>query len=379
MKIQDQEAQNSKWEKVVHSIVIGTNNGIALHRQLHDGLSKLIDESFEDGELFMTEDYLVDVFGVSRGTVRRSLLDLANEGLLSRKRGLGTVVQKAAKNVCRHISIIAPDYASPTNAEFLSELIEIGQSQGVTWNIVRLGVEQKMEMLEKNITFQPSDGAIVLQGMPQRLANNLLKHYGNQGYLTVNVDTYIENYNGYHVGMSNLAAVKLGVTRLVEAGHRNIVFLVSEPEEWDTVRERARHFEEIAQELGLADASVYHAGIHDGDNDSEGAALSMPHIWKQNPRPTAIFAISDGCAMGALSWLQSNGIKVPDDISLLSFDGTNMTRLTQPSLSSIRQPYKEIAEVVFRIINEKPTNFKRAFLDPDFVEGESIKRIAGEY
>jgi LacI family transcriptional regulator len=366
---------NSKWDKAVHSIVLETDSGVALHRQLREALAQLIDESFAEGELFMTEDYLVDVFGISRGTVRRSLLDLAAGGVLSRKRGLGTVVRKAGKNVCRHISIIAPDYASPTNAEFLSALIEIGQGQGIDWNIVRLGLDQKMDLLERNVKFKPSDGAIILQGLPQRLANNLFRNYSTQGYLTVNVDTYIENYTGYHVGMSNLAAVKLGVSRLVEAGHRNIVFLVSEPEEWDTVRERARHFEEIAQEMGLAGAGVYHAGIHAGESDSEGAALSMPHIWEMNPRPTAIFAISDGCAMGALGWLQTNGIRVPDEISLLSFDGTNMTRLTQPNLSSIRQPYKEIAEAVFKIINENPTGLKRVFLDPDFVEGESIKRI----
>jgi LacI family transcriptional regulator len=375
LKLETKEI-NLHWEKATHSIVIDSQSGVPLHQQLRINLQNLIEKSFKNDDQFMTEDYLVEVLGLSRGTVRRALLDLSAEGLLERRRALGTVVRKATLKECKYLSVISPDYASPTNAEFLAALVEIGQNKGIHWNIIRLGLDQKMEILEKNISFKPEEGAILFLAQAQQLTVNLNQSFTRRGYLTVNIDETIENYPGHHVGMCNREAVRLGVEQLIRAGHRKIVFLVAEPEEYDTVKMRAQAFEEIIQEKALSDSYVYHAGIHAGENDSEAAALSMPYIWNQVSRPTAIFAISDGCAMGALSWLQSSGVRVPEDVSLLSFDGSAITRSTRPQLSSIRQPYQEIAQAVFRILEGRPKMVQNLLLDPDFVEGGSIQKTS---
>jgi LacI family transcriptional regulator len=366
---------NPQWEKAAHSIVLDSHSDVALHRQLRSALQTAIEDVFEDNAQFMTENYLVKVLGISRGTVRRALMDLSADSLLERKRAIGTVVRKPEPGTCQHVSVIAPDYASHTNTEFLAALIEVGQSHGVNWNILRLQQSQKMTILERNVRFKPSEGDVILLGQPKELAINLYHSFSKRGYLTVNVDTYIDKYPGHYVGISNRAAVRHGVERLLREGHRRIVFLVTEPEEYDSVRERVRSFEEIIREHGLTECRVFHAGIHAWENDSEAAAMSMPYVWEGVSRPTAIFTVSDGCALGALSWLQMKGIHVPEEVSLLSFDGTITTRCTQPKITSIRQPYQEISEAVFSILKDRPKTMRQIFVEPSFSEGGSVRKL----
>lgn len=59
--------------------------------------------------------------------------------------------------------------------------------------------------------------------------------------------------------------------------------------------------------------------------------------------PTAIFTSSDFEAIGALLAIRSAGLRVPDDIALVSFDGTAETEFTHPRLTTVRQPTEKLA------------------------------------
>ena len=69
------------------------------------------------------------------------------------------------------------------------------------------------------------------------------------------------------------------------------------------------------------------------------AAAVMMDQWPE--RPTAIFCFSDMMALGALQALQEREIKVPEEVSVIGFDGIDFSTLTTPPLSTVAQPARD--------------------------------------
>jgi len=66
--------------------------------------------------------------------------------------------------------------------------------------------------------------------------------------------------------------------------------------------------------------------------------------------PTAIVAADDGMAVGVLKAISKSGLKVPEDISVAGFDDIELADYTIPSLTTIRQPVREMAEIAANML-----------------------------
>ena len=99
---------------------------------------------------------------------------------------------------------------------------------------------------------------------------------------------------------------------------------------------------------------------------------NMKELLDKNMHVTAVFAISDIIAIGACRAIVDAGLKIPEDISVIGFDGIEYGKYMVPSLSTLKQPVLEIAEesanLLFDLIDEKAENQHRLF------EGELIIR-----
>lgn len=93
---------------------------------------------------------------------------------------------------------------------------------------------------------------------------------------------------------------------------------------------------------------------------------------------TAVFCMSDLIAIGAMRAMHEAHLRVPEDISLLGFDGIELARYCNPQLATIRQPQKDIAEEsVRRLIAaiERSATGETIVLPAQLVEGESVKQL----
>ena len=70
----------------------------------------------------------------------------------------------------------------------------------------------------------------------------------------------------------------------------------------------------------------------------------------RNQWPTAIFAINDLCAAGAIRAIKARGLTVPDDFAIVGFDDTWFATTTQPMLTSVRMPIKEMGALAARML-----------------------------
>jgi LacI family transcriptional regulator len=119
--------------------------------------------------------------------------------------------------------------------------------------------------------------------------------------------------------------------------------------------------------------------IEFGSYQYEGGYSGMEKLYERSPHITAVFCSSDEMALGAISFLHSRGIKVPDNISILGFDNTKIARMSIPKLTTVAQPMydigKEAVKKLESVLKSKKLKEVRTHLEHTIVERESVKSL----
>lgn len=93
---------------------------------------------------------------------------------------------------------------------------------------------------------------------------------------------------------------------------------------------------------------------------------------------TAVYAISDTMALGAMRALHEKGMNIPEDVSVVGFDGIDMGKYSVPALTTIHQPFEDMAHktasILFDVIR-KGASHRRITMDAQLIERESVKAI----
>lgn len=167
----------------------------------------------------------------------------------------------------------------------------------------------------------------------------------------------------------------LAVTsHLINLGHRRIVFLagVPSPQKFDgfqaALRQaRIRGGEDLLLNCGLAEPEV---------------AIAVDALLKRKPRPTAIVATNDTLAIRTIKVLLTRGLRVPRDISVVGFDDIETANLVMPSITTVRIPLGELAEVavssVIRQVEQESSAHIQRMLPTKLVVRESSGPPAAE-
>jgi DNA-binding LacI/PurR family transcriptional regulator len=141
------------------------------------------------------------------------------------------------------------------------------------------------------------------------------------------------------VGVDERAAGRIATEHLVGLGHERIGFVAGAPYALPT-REKSLGRLDALRAAGLDDGLVAHA-----DFGVDGGREALRALLRKGPaeRPTAVMCSSDLMAIGALQEATRHGLRVPDDLSVVGFDGIDATSWTQPPLTTVEQPIDEIA------------------------------------
>jgi DNA-binding LacI/PurR family transcriptional regulator len=153
------------------------------------------------------------------------------------------------------------------------------------------------------------------------------------------------------VAIDDVAGARTATQHLVNLGHKKIGLLSGRPDDpfgFSVPQDRRNGFMQVLAESGLEwkpSREVY------GDFTMYGASRAMDDLLARPDRPTAIFAQSDEMALGALQAIRRNGLKVPDDISIIGFDGHEMAEFSD--LTTIEQPVPLMGEMAAWSIMER--------------------------
>ena len=187
-------------------------------------------------------------------------------------------------------------------------------------------------------------------------------------------EMHFENLSS--VATDDIAAARCAVDQLFVAGHRRIGILGGDFDKSYTSHQRF---------LGCEHSFSEHGAVLDVEHCYEKARFSfgsacraMKRLIGKFPDVTAVFAMSDVMAIGAIRALRDLGYRVPEDVSVIGFDGTSLAEYYNPKLATIKQQHQTLAnrsiEILFGQIELKKEPIHE-IVPFEFVNGESIRVI----
>jgi LacI family transcriptional regulator len=190
-----------------------------------------------------------------------------------------------------------------------------------------------------------SDGLIAIA---PRAGSPLIRRCTQTGFRCLAVSYEPEDGEALTINGDDFGGGVLAVKHLVSLGHRRIGFLAGEPDSAFSVRRQAGYLQGL-QEAGI-DAEpglIIPAGL-DVANGQAAAQRVLDLPARQ--RPTAVFAVNDPCADGALRAFKAAGVGVPGDMAVMGFDDTWYARWTDPPLSSINMPLYSMGRLAMQMM-----------------------------
>ena len=154
------------------------------------------------------------------------------------------------------------------------------------------------------------------------------------------IDIPFEGPRLTYVTSDNVAGARAATDHLISLGHRSIAFVdgYDLPEERTPLPTIA-----VARRIGYEEALRAHGIEPDlgltcyGNYTQEGARFAVRALLSSRPEVTAVFAISDIMAFGAMKAVRDTGRRVPGDVAVVGFDDIEAATYVRPALSTIKQ------------------------------------------
>lgn len=170
------------------------------------------------------------------------------------------------------------------------------------------------------------------------------------------------------------------VDYLIGLGHEKIAMVVAEPNEQSIGKLRLDGYYEALQahDIAINPNLVYQTTNEVGHFSMENGYRTTKRLIESGEEFTAVYAMADVLAIGAIRALLESGLRVPEDVSVAGYDGIDVSGYISPSLTTIRQPVEDMAKntvkLLFDIIAGKKEHQHITF-DGELLERESTKEI----
>lgn len=155
-----------------------------------------------------------------------------------------------------------------------------------------------------------------------------------------------------HIVVANAAGERELARHLIEDhGLRRLAFVGGDPESPDA-EARSCGFRDACRDAGLPvpDAPDLRTGMM---TRAEGARAAETLLDRGAERPEAMVFANDQMAVGALRALERRGVRVPEDIAVTGFDGIPLSRIVRPSLTTVRQPIRQLGEQAVELLVQR--------------------------
>ncbi|HTS16682.1 MAG TPA: LacI family DNA-binding transcriptional regulator [Verrucomicrobiae bacterium] len=168
------------------------------------------------------------------------------------------------------------------------------------------------------------------------------------------VNNYSKDYDVNYVVSNHRHGAWQAAKHLVRLGHRRIGLITGGVGEIQTSQDMLEAFVEVLAETGVGgDANL----VVDGALTEEGGMKAAENLMQRSPDVTAMFAMNDKMALGAIKKLSKLGLRVPQDVAVVGFDDIPQAGVSGPGLTTIHQPLYEIGKLacerMVELVHEK--------------------------
>lgn len=292
--------------------------------------------------------------GVSIATVSRVLNDSAAVRLSTAQKvaeamdALGYPRElPAAGRVNQLVIAVLPNLSNPFYAEIILGLQTSAKSHNLDVLLYPEGnVERHASQLAALLRMTNACGLILLSPVTQRAVLDEL----NLLAPLVQCAEYNEDSPLPYVGVDDISAARNATETLLRAGRRRIA-LINGPEKYKYARHRRQGYEEALRQAGYPVDPLLEANVTEMGFDSSMAVAQQMLLAKE--RPDAILAVSDMYAAAVVKASVMAGLRIPQDLALISFDNTYISQMHHPSVTSVNLPRFQLGYMAMEVLAER--------------------------
>ncbi len=244
------------------------------------------------------------------------------------------------------VGVVLPTLANPVFAECLQGIDELASLAGFKLIVMTTEYDAARERHAiETLRAQRVEGLILT--VADADAHPLLDALDLDGplYVLMHNDTLRRP----SVAVDNRQAAYDGVSLLIARGHRRVLMLAGSLAASDRARLRHRGYAQALEDGGLEPLPALEVDF----NAPALPAAVLAHLTARATRPTAIFCSNDLLAMVVMRGLRAARFSVPDDVSVLGFDGLAIGELLAPPLASVATPNREIGRAAWQRLVER--------------------------
>ena len=331
-------------------------NGREILKEL---LADIMSRRFSETGRLPSEARLCVRFAASRMTVRGALAELQRRGLIEKRNGAGSFLTERARHRSGVIGLVIPDYAQ---FEFFSSMRQeiVRHCTRLNYRVTfvttseqtRKAAAADIRAKVRQLTKEGTEGVIFrpfVSSAYGRANQEIVQILREAKIPVVLIDADIVPPPGRSecdlVSVNNVEAGRRIAGHLRDRGYRRFAFLAPERVLADNANWSNRLFG-LAGELALLGSEDGVHVLRFAPDDAAAIAVAL----RGRKRPDVIVCGNDECAIRLMRTLRDLGKRIPEDIAVVGFDDSSLSRTVMPPLTTISQPMDKIAEMAFKTL-----------------------------
>ncbi|SHH97528.1 LacI family DNA-binding transcriptional regulator [Clostridium grantii] len=238
------------------------------------------------------------------------------------------------------------------------------------------GDPEEEKMLMENLISRQIDGMLIIDPTYENLKNKTLDSI-SQEVPTIIINGSGEGAESNFISYDERVGTKEALEYLLKLNHKNIVFIRGARSYSYDIKQKV--YDKIIEDNNIEYSNIL--SVSDGNSIKvvEIVEEEVTKIFENEIKPTAFFACNELMALGAINACNNLGLKIPDDISIISCDNTILSKITSPKLTTIDLKIKDIGQkAATNLIHIIETQFKgkrKINLDTELIIRDSCKEI----
>lgn len=345
--------------------------------------NKIDNGEMKPGEKLPTEYDMVDMFSVSRHTVRQAILELEKDKYIYREKGVGAFCADREKDIVKEqkmimvITTYISDYIFPYIIRGIEEVLS-QKGYGVILFSTRNEKEKEAEQLKKLLNYNIV-GAII------EPTTSAIENVNSEYYMELNkkkipyimINSFYEGLNKSYVDIDDEKGGYLACKHLLDLGHKKIAAVFKEDDSQGIKRKKG--YIKALEEYNVNFDKTLVGSYKTFEEDFYPYAFVKNLLSKGQDRPTAVVAYNDKIAVQIISAARELGLKIPEDLSIVGYDNEQIiASIINGGLTTIDHPKEELGKLVatelLSIIEGEKESFSYTY-EPKLIIKKSTKNL----
>jgi LacI family transcriptional regulator len=282
-------------------------------------------------------------------------------------------------NKTQTIGIITPSIENLFFSEVVKGIDSVIKEKGYTTFLSNTegNAEQERLMIE-NMKDRSVDGIICINPRTKNIKSGYYESVSKQIPLVI-INGYNKGIHCNYVLNDGEVGTYEALKYLYELGHREIAFLRGQYSYSYDVKENV--YRQFCDEYRLDYKEENILVVEDGNGleTVEQSKALVEKVIEKNRRFSCLFACNDWMAVGALNAAKALNISVPENFSIIGFDNTIISHITEPRLTTVDQNMTRLGQIsgnrIFEMIQDKDMEIKKIIIETKLIKRESSKEL----